>query len=79
MSIRYDWTIEELKQLYEMPLLELIAKSNSIHNQHHTPSEVQLCSLISIKTGGCPEDCKYCAQSSSSMPVYMPLRTMGLP
>ena len=64
MSIRYDWTIEELKQLYEMPLLELIAKSNSIHNQHHTPSEVQLCSLISIKTGGCPEDCKYCAQSS---------------
>jgi biotin synthase len=64
MSIRYDWTIEELKELYAMPLLELIAKANRLHNQFHEPTEVQVCSLISIKTGGCPEDCKYCAQSS---------------
>ncbi|MDR3623524.1 MAG: biotin synthase BioB [Chlamydiales bacterium] len=64
MSIRHDWTIEELKQLYAMPLLELIAKSNLFHNQFHEPTQVQVCSLISIKTGGCPEDCKYCAQSS---------------
>ena len=64
MSIRYDWTIEELKELYAMPLLELISKSNHLHNQFHEPAEVQVCSLISIKTGGCPEDCKYCAQSS---------------
>src|SRR5271169_3699109 len=64
MSIRYDWTIEELKELYAMPLLELIAKANLLHNQLHEPAEVQVCSLISIKTGGCPEDCKYCAQSS---------------
>lgn len=64
MSIRYDWTIEELKELYAMPLLELIAKANLLHNQFHKPCEVQVCSLISIKTGGCPEDCKYCAQSS---------------
>lgn len=64
MSIRYDWTIEELKELYAMSLLELIAKANLLHNQFHQPCEVQVCSLISIKTGGCPEDCKYCAQSS---------------
>lgn len=47
-----------------MPLLELIAKTNLLHNQFHEPAQVQVCSLISIKTGGCPEDCKYCAQSS---------------
>ncbi|HEY4831434.1 MAG TPA: biotin synthase BioB [Waddliaceae bacterium] len=64
MSIRYDWTIEELKELYAMPLLELVSKSNHLHNQFHEPAEVQVCSLISIKTGGCPGDCKYCAQSS---------------
>ncbi len=64
MSVRYNWTIEELQQLYAMPLLELIAKSNTLHNQFHKPNQVQVCSLISIKTGGCPEDCKYCAQSS---------------
>lgn len=64
MSVRYDWTIEELEELYAMPLLELIAKSNHLHNRFHEPAQVQVCSLISIKTGGCPEDCKYCAQSS---------------
>ncbi len=62
--IRYDWTIEELEDLYQLPLFELMGKSQSIHTKHHNPGEVQICSLISIKTGGCPEDCKYCAQSS---------------
>jgi len=64
MNIRYDWTLEELEMLYHLPLLELISTSNQLHNKYHEPSEVQVCSLISIKTGGCPEDCKYCAQSS---------------
>ena len=64
MAIRYDWNIEELKELYATPLIELIPKANLIHSQFHKPEEVQVCSLISIKTGGCPEDCKYCAQSS---------------
>ncbi len=64
MSIRHDWTIDELNELYAMPLLELIAKSGFVHRQFHEPSQIQVCSLISIKTGGCPEDCKYCAQSS---------------
>lgn len=62
--IRHDWTFDQLKNFYELPLLELISKSNRIHSQFHQPGEIQVCSLISIKTGGCPEDCKYCAQSS---------------
>ncbi len=64
MIIRHDKTLEELQELYASPLLELIAKSNIVHNRFHDPGEIQVCSLISIKTGGCPEDCKYCAQSS---------------
>jgi biotin synthase len=64
MKIKHDWTIDELKEIYDLPLLELISKSHGIHVLFHQPSEIQVCSLISIKTGGCPEDCKYCAQSS---------------
>ncbi len=64
MTIRHDWTIQELEILHSMPLLELIAKSHDIHVLHHRIGEIQVASLISIKTGGCPEDCKYCAQSS---------------
>ncbi len=64
MEIRHNWTLDELKEMYALPLLQLISKSNAIHNKYHDPSRVQVCSLISIKTGGCPEDCKYCAQSS---------------
>lgn len=64
LFIRYDWTIEELNALHAMPLLELLSKAHLVHAQFHAPSEIQVCSLISIKTGGCPEDCKYCSQSS---------------
>lgn len=63
-SIRNDWTLKELQDLYDLPLLDLISKSHALHVQFHEPSKIQVCSLISIKTGGCPEDCKYCAQSS---------------
>lgn len=64
MKIRHDLTLNELKEIYSSPFLELVARSNQVHAQFHRPGEVQVCSLISIKTGGCPEDCKYCAQSS---------------
>ncbi len=64
MLIKYDWSFEELQELYALPLLELISKSNALHQKFHIPAEIQVCSLISIKTGGCPEDCKYCSQSS---------------
>lgn len=62
--MKHIWTLEELQKLYDQPLLKLISEANAVHTQHHDREEVQVCSLISIKTGGCSEDCKYCAQSS---------------
>jgi len=64
MEIRHNWIIQELLKLCELPLFELIAQSHRVHAQFHRLGEIHVCSLISIKTGGCPEDCKYCAQSS---------------
>lgn len=64
MLIRYDYTLAELQELYDHPLFTLVSKAHHIHAQFHDPSEVQVCHLISIKTGGCTEDCKYCSQSS---------------
>lgn len=61
---RNDWTISQIKEIYKTPLQELMFKSQLQHRSYHDPSEVQLCTLLSIKTGGCTEDCKYCAQSS---------------
>jgi biotin synthase len=62
--IRNDWTLTEVQQLYRTPLFELLIKASERHRRFHDPVEMQICTLISIKTGGCPEDCKYCAQSS---------------
>ncbi len=62
-AIRHDWTREEIAEIYDLPLLELIYKAATIHRRYHDPSEVQVCSLLSIKTGGCLEDCGYCPQS----------------
>lgn len=70
--IRHSWTIEELRELYELPLIELISKSHRLHSEYHPINEIQVCSLISIKTGGCPEDCKYCAQSSRYQTFVVP-------
>lgn len=64
MTIRHDWTLEEIQSIYARPLLELVYEAATIHRRHHDPREVQVCRLISIKTGGCPEDCAYCAQSA---------------
>jgi biotin synthase len=56
-------TLEELKRVYDLPLPELIFRATTVHRAHHDPTDVQRCALLSIKTGGCPEDCGYCAQS----------------
>lgn len=61
---RFDWTLEEIRGLYALALPELIFRAQSVHRLHHDPSRVQLCTLLSIKTGGCPEDCAYCPQSA---------------
>ena len=62
-DIRTDWTREEIAQLFELPFTELLFQAASVHRENHPPEQVQLCSLLSIKTGGCPEDCGYCSQS----------------
>lgn len=62
--MKHTWTLEELQKIYDQPLLKLISEANVVHTEHHDREEIQVCSLISIKTGGCSEDCKYCAQSS---------------
>ncbi len=64
MTCRADWTREEIRKIYDRPLLALIFEAASVHRAHHSPEQVQVCSLISIKTGGCSEDCKYCPQAA---------------
>jgi biotin synthase len=64
VGIRYDWQKEEIRAIYDTPFLELIYQAASVHRQYHNPKQIQVCKLISIKTGACPEDCSYCAQSS---------------
>ncbi|MDR7130201.1 biotin synthase [Algoriphagus sp. 4150] len=62
--LRYDWTKEELLDLYNKPLLELIYEAASVHRAWHKANEVQISTLLSVKTGGCPEDCSYCGQAA---------------
>src|SRR6266545_8324174 len=57
-------TLAELKAVYELPLPELLFRAAETHRAHHDITDIQRCALLSIKTGGCPEDCGYCAQSS---------------
>jgi biotin synthase len=63
-TIRYDWQESEILEIYNTAFLELIYQAASIHRQYHDPKQIQVCKLISIKTGACPEDCSYCAQSA---------------
>ncbi|WEK46825.1 MAG: biotin synthase BioB [Candidatus Andeanibacterium colombiense] len=63
MTIRTDWTREEIAELFDLPFTKLVFRAAEVHRAHHAADEVQLCTLLSIKTGGCPEDCGYCAQS----------------
>lgn len=63
-GIRHDWTRDEVRALYRKPLLDALFAAQAAHRQYFESSEVQLCQLLSIKTGGCPEDCAYCPQSA---------------
>jgi biotin synthase len=62
--IRHDFSVAEARALHDLPLFELVDRARAVHLEHHPRSEVQLCTLLSVKTGGCPEDCAYCPQSS---------------
>src|SRR5262244_1842407 len=61
---RHDWSREEIHALFALPFPELIFRAQSVHRAHFDPTEVQISTLLSVKTGGCPEDCAYCPQSS---------------
>jgi biotin synthase len=63
-SVRHNWTLAEIEAIYVSPLPDLIFRAQLAHRAHHNPDEVQGCVLLSIKTGGCPEDCAYCPQSA---------------
>jgi biotin synthase len=59
-----EYTLKAVRAIHDLPLPELILRAQTVHREHHPEGEVQLCSLLSVKTGGCPEDCSYCTQSS---------------
>src|SRR5450756_2826788 len=63
-ALRHDWTREEVRALFALPFPELIFRAQTIHRAHFDPCEVQISTLLSIKTGGCTEDCGYCPQSA---------------
>ena len=62
-SLRHDWSKQEITELFDQPFNDLIFQAQSIHRQNFEPNQVQVSTLLSIKTGGCPEDCGYCPQS----------------
>jgi biotin synthase len=64
MRIRHDWTLPEVRAIHDLPLLELVHRAQTAHREVFADNKVQLCSLLSIKTGGCPEDCAYCPQAA---------------
>ena len=76
-ATRSDWTIEEIRAIYDRPFLDLVRDAAEVHRAHHDPNEVQVCQLVSIKTGGCPEDCGYCSQSVHNDSGVRPEPLMG--
>ena len=63
-DIRNDWSLQEIQTLFELPLMDLVFRAQSVHRKHFDPNQVQLSTLLNIKQGGCSEDCKYCSQSA---------------
>ena len=64
MKLRHDWTLDEVRAIHELPLMELVYRAQTVHREVWKDNKVQLCSLLSVKTGGCPEDCAYCPQAA---------------
>jgi biotin synthase len=62
--MRKRWTVEKIRKIYELPLPELVFRAMKVHRKNHNPAEIQRSTLLSVKTGGCPEDCAYCPQSA---------------
>jgi len=62
-ATRHDWSVDEVVAIHDTPFLSLMDRARSVHRAHHVDAEVELCTLLSVKTGACPEDCAYCPQS----------------
>jgi biotin synthase len=75
-TVRHDWTKPEIAEIYALPFYELMYRAATVHRMYWNPSEVQQCTLLSIKTGGCTEDCSYCSQSVSHKTFVKPTPTM---
>ena len=64
INLRHDWQVDEISELFALPFNDLMFRAQTVHRQNFDPNEVQVSTLLSIKTGACPEDCKYCPQSA---------------
>ncbi len=75
-TVRHNWTKQEIADIYSLPFHELMYRASTVHRMYWDPSEVQQCTLLSIKTGGCTEDCSYCSQSTRHNTFVKPTPTM---
>ncbi|MGU3540329.1 biotin synthase BioB [Methylobacterium sp. A54F] len=71
-GFRHDWSVAEIQEIHDLPLLDLVFRAASVHRAHNDPADVQRAALLSIKTGGCPEDCAYCPQSAHHKGTGLP-------
>ncbi|PZQ17430.1 MAG: biotin synthase BioB [Rhodanobacter denitrificans] len=78
-TLRHDWTLEETIALFERPFADLLDQAHQVHRAHHDANAVQVSTLLSIKTGGCPEDCAYCPQSARYATGVQAEKLMALP
>lgn len=76
--LRHDWTLQEIRAIHDLPLLELLHRAQGVHREFHPHNQVQLCTLLSVKTGACPEDCAYCPQSSHYNTHVEPEKMMAI-
>ncbi len=77
-DVRHDWTLDEVMALHALPITDLLLRAQTVHRQNHAPDQVQLCTLLSVKTGGCQEDCSYCPQSSKHDTDVSPERLLSV-
>ena len=77
-DVRHDWTSAQIREVHDLPLPELIFRAQITHRRHNDPLEVQLCTLLNIKTGSCPEDCAYCSQSAHHETGLKPRKLIDL-
>jgi biotin synthase len=76
-ELRHDFRVEEVRAIHDLALPELLFRAQDVHRRHHRPDEVQLCALLSVKTGACQEDCAYCAQSARYSTAVQPARMLS--